>query len=193
MSNQELPLTLKPARSSRRLRKQRLPPQPPARLPDSVVEMQAPPLQLKSDPPPPTPHEQQLLQMLWTEFTKADDAARAASRFEADVHERQVQQRLDEGLGKDEAGNLRRVFNADDFNETFRKLLQLRLERNLIKTLELGDYETEILHERIQSVFGRVPVPTKQIMIPASDQLQIGDAATQQVQDLKQRGRRRRR
>ena len=131
--------------------------------------------------------------MLWTEFTKADDAARAASRFEADVHERQVQQRLDEGLGKDEAGNLRRVFNADDFNETFRKLLQLRLERNLIKTLELGDYETEILHERIQSVFGRVPVPTKQIMIPASDQLQIGDAATQQVQDLKQRGRRRRR
>jgi len=131
--------------------------------------------------------------MLWKEFEKADDAARAASRFEADVHERQVQRRIDEGLEKDEAGNLRRVFSADDFNDTFRKMLQLRLERNLISKLGLEDYEADIIRERIQTVFGRAPAATKQIMIPASDQLQIGDASTQQVQDLKRRGRQRKR
>ena len=148
---------------------------------------------MKPEPPPPTKREQQLLEMLWTEFARADDAARAASRFEVDVHEQQVQRRIDEGLEKDEAGNLRRVFSADDFNETFRKMLQLRLERTLIKDLGLEDYEADILHERIQSVFGQAPTATKQITISGNDQLQIGDAATQQVQDLKQRGRRRKR
>lgn len=94
-------------------------------------------------------------------------------------------------MAEDEAGDIRRVFNPDDFNETFRRFLQLRMDRMILGLLGLQDYESEIMQERIKQVFEKPVKRTKQIAV-SSDQIQVGNAETQQIQDLKRRGRRRR-
>jgi hypothetical protein len=129
-------------------------------------------------------------QMLWREFTKADDVARASARFESEVHEELVQRRLAEGYGEDEAGAVRRVFKADDFNDTFRRLLQLRIEMRMIKRLGLHAYEREIVAERIKEVLGAKPTAMKSVAVSQpTDKLQIGGAESQQVRDLKSRAK----
>lgn len=152
----------------------------------------SPTLQVKPEPRPPTPGEQATLDILWEEYEKADDVARAAARFEAEVHEKLVNQRIKEGYSKDEAGEMRRVFNADDFNEIFRKFLQLRIERRMIEDLSLTDFESEILNKRIDEILTPKPRGTKTITVPASNNsIQIGDEETQQVSELKRRSKRR--
>lgn len=150
-----------------------------------------PPLQVRPEPAPPTKSEKRILDLLWREFRKADAAARAGARFDIEVHEKLVQQRIDDGMAEDEAGDIRRVFNPDDFNETFRRFLQLRMDRMILGLLGLQDYESEIMQERIKQVFEKPVKRTKQIAV-SSDQIQVGNAETQQIQDLKRRGRRRR-
>lgn len=133
-----------------------------------------------------------MLDLLWTEYRKSDAAARAAARFEVSVHEQQLQDRLAEGYDEDEAGELRQVFRADDFNTTFRQLLQLRMERQLLRELELGDYEDDIMKERIRAIFGRASSNgTKRVVLPDAGSLNLGTPEAHQVQDLKRRGRQR--
>ena len=127
--------------------------------------------------------------MLWNEFNRSDEVARAAARFEVEVHRQLVQRRIDEGQSEDEAGDVQRVFRADEFNATYRQLLLLRMERALLRDLGLQDYEADIMRERIKTIFGPKVTATKRVNV--SDQLHIGNASTQQVQQLKQRGRRR--
>lgn len=161
------------------MRKQRLPAKQPG-----------PPLQLRSEPAVPTKGEQRILDLLWREFRKSDDVARAAARFDADVHAQIVQHRIQEGLAEDDAGAIQRVFDPNDLNRTFGQLLQLRLERRLLHLVGLQDYEADIMRERIQQIFAPHTTKTKPITT-GSNQIQIGTPETQQIQDLKRRGRRR--
>jgi hypothetical protein len=131
-----------------------------------------------------------MLDLLWSEFNRSDDVARAAARFETDVHEKMVQRRVDDGFSEDEAGDISRVFRADEFNEVYRRLMLLRMERALIRTLKLEDYEKEIMQERIHTVFSP-STATKPVVI-TSDRIQVGTNETHQIQDLKLRGRSRR-
>lgn len=149
-----------------------------------------PPLQVRPEPEPPSPEEQAVLDLLWREYRKSDAAAKAAARFERDVHAELVQQRKAEGFEADEAGDVQQVFRADEFNTTFRQLLQLRMEIALIGELGLQQYEADIMQERIRSTFGK-RTGTKQIVLPSQDQLQLGSPEQRHVQDLKRRGRRR--
>ncbi|KKN52888.1 hypothetical protein LCGC14_0607940 [marine sediment metagenome] len=193
--------TGKPAKSTR-YRKQRLKrpreqvgldvTQEWMQLPESG-DLTGPPLKVKPKPRPPSPGEQKILDLLWGEFERSDDVARAAARFETDVHEQLVQRRIDEGFSEDEAGEVRRIFRAEELNDTFRRLLLLRLERALLIDLELQDYEANILQERIHTLFGTpAPKATKSISL-SGDKVQIGSSEVQQVQNLKARGRRRQR
>lgn len=135
-----------------------------------------------------------MLDLLWTEYRKSDVAARAAARFERDVHNQLVQQRADEGFSEDEAGEIRRVFRAADFNTTYRQLLQLRMEIMLLRRLDLEQYEQDIMRARIRTTFGPPQNGTKQVVVQRpTDQLSLGSPEAHQVQELKQRGRRRRR
>lgn len=154
-------------------------------------EQTGPPLQVRPEPKPPTAGEQKILDLLWTEFARSDDVARAAARFETDVHEKLVQRRIDEGFSKDEAGAVQRVFRAEEFNDVYRKLLLLRLERVLLHDLDLDDYEQSIMQEHIQAMFGSTPPPATKAITLSNDRIQVGDNEVHQVQDLKARGRRR--
>lgn len=167
---------------------------PEVLLPESTSpETTSPKLQIRPEPKPPTKGEQEILDLLRSEFDRSDDVARAAARFETDVHEQMVQRHIEEGFSEDEAGDVHRVFRAEEFNNTYRRLMMLRMERALLRNLDLGDYEDEIMRERIQAVFGpQSPAPTKPIVLQ-DDRLHVGSAETQQVQRLKARGRRRRR
>lgn len=147
----------------------------------------APPLQVRLEPTPPTKHEQAILDLLWKEYRKSDTVARAAARFEADVHAQLVQRRIAEGLSEDEAGEVSSVFRADEFNTAFRRLLQLRLEIQLLRKLGLQDYESDIVQQRIKAIF-RSDRPVKR-SVPITPDLQIGSPETQQIQDLKARGK----
>lgn len=209
VSNGKTRSTGKPARS----RKQRLSPPttefldptterpegPPVQyLQDSSEYDQGPALQVRPEPPVPTEGEQEILDLLWHEYDRSDDVAKAAARFESDVHEQLVQRRVQDGLSEDEAGEIRRVFRADEFNDTYRRLLMLRMERELLRNLDLQDYEHDIMQARIQVVFGPKPTGTKKITFQQDQRVQdqqvhVGDPETQQVQDLKRRGRQRKR
>jgi len=199
--------TGKPEKSNRRRkRKRRLSPKALEQLRDSELnhsrewmqlpestppEQQGPKLQIRPEPRPPTEGEQKVLDLLWSEFDRSDEVARAAARFETDVHAQLVQRRIEEGFAEDEAGDVHRVFRADEFNQIYRRLLMLRMEQLLLRDLDLGEYEADIMRERIHAVFGPVPPPqTKPIALP-NDRLHVGDAEVQQVQKLKARGRRR--
>lgn len=179
--------TGKPARSSHR--KRRVTRRQPKNQPHQPTQNdQSPALQVKPEPTPPTEGEQKILDLLWTEFARSDEVARAAARFEIAVHERLVQQRQEEGFSEDEAGDVRRVFRSDDFNSTYRKLMTLRMERLLIKDLELDAYEDDIMRELIRNTFSPPPTPTKTVKL--DDRLQIGNDEIQQIRQLKSRGRR---
>ena len=193
-SNTKTKSTGKPAKSRRRRR--RLPARENAgQLPEFPLSRSGtetgPKLQIRPEPKPPTPGEQKILDLLWSEFNHSDDVARAAARFEYDVHERQVQRRIEEGFSEDEAGAVHRVFKADEFNDIYRRLMLLRMERALLRDLELDEYEADILRERIHVMFGPAPKPATKAITLSRDQVQIGDSEIQQVQDLKARGRRR--
>ena len=162
---------------------------PPTKLPSSdEAPSISPTLQVRPEPKPPTPGEQRILDLLWSEFAKSDDVARASARFESEVHEQLVQRRLSEGYSADEAGDIRRVFRADDFNDTFRRLLQLRIDVRLIQKLGLQNYEREIIATRIREVFAPKPTGTRPVVVPQpSDHLQVGSEDSQQIRDLKSR------
>ena len=163
---------------------------PTTQLPSSTEGDVGPALQVRPEPAPPTPGEQEILDLLWCEYDRSDDVARAAARFESAVHEQLVQRRVQDGMAEDEAGEVRRVFRADEFNDTYRRLLMIRMERQLLRNLELQDYEHDIMQARIQVVFGPKSDGTKKISFQR-DQVQIGDPETNQIQDLKARGLRR--
>lgn len=143
---------------------------------------------MRPEPKPPTQMEQQVLDLLDKAYAKADAAARAAARFEAYIHEKIVEQRREEGLSIDEAGKIDRVFKASEFNDTFRKFLVIGIERKLIETLSLDEYEQEILTERIKDIFGPKPPPPKKDK-PA--QILVGSPEVHQLQELTSRRRRR--
>lgn len=138
------------------------------------------------------------MDLLWGEYDRSDDVARAAARFESDVHERLVQRRVQDGMSDDEAGEIRRVFRAAEFNDMYRRLLLLKMERSLLRNLGLQDYEHDIMQQRIQVVFGPAQKTTKQVSFQqpqagSKDQVHVGTPETQQIQDLKAKGLRRKR
>jgi hypothetical protein len=143
-------------------------------------------LRQRRPPPPPTKGEQKILDLLWAEYRKADAAARAAARFEVDVHEDLRQKRIEEGFLDEEAGNIQRVFYKEEFNDTFRKLMQLRIENRLISLLGLGNFREDILRQRIATVFHS---STKTITVDG-DSLHVGTPEEQQLLELKHKRRR---
>lgn len=118
--------------------------------------------------------------------------ARASARFESDIHEKLVNDRIAEGYSEDEAGDIQRVFHADDFNDTFRKFMQLRIEKRLIERLELDKYEESIMEKRIDDLLVPKPKGTKSVTVQQPN-IQIGDEEAQQISALKARGRQRNR
>lgn len=152
----------------------------------------SPTLQVKADPSDPTPGEKEILDLLWAEYSKSDEVARASARFESDLYEKLVNDRIAEGYAEDEAGEINRVFRADDFNDIFRRLMQLRIERALIDRLELDAYEDDIMKKRIEDVLGQKPKGSKSVAVQNPNQpIQVGNEETQQISELKARGRRR--
>lgn len=106
-------------------------------------------------------------------------ASKAAARFEAEVHEAYVQERIDDGHDEATAGDVERVFSADDFVTNFRQFLQLRLDRKLLLLLGLEDYEADIMRERIKETWAKPEPP------PKMRRIQVGNAEVQQIQHIK--------
>jgi hypothetical protein len=150
----------------------------------------APTLQVKPEPREPSSGEKEILDLLWSEYEKSDEVARASARFESDIHEKLVNDRVAEGYSEDEAGEIQRVFRADDFNNIFRKLMQLRIERRLIERLDLDEYEEAIMEKRIDDLLVPKPKGTKSVTVQQPN-IQVGDEETQQISALKARGRQR--
>jgi hypothetical protein len=127
--------------------------------------------------------------MLWAEYRRMEAASRAAARFESDVHEAFVAERIAEGYDEGDAGKIGRVFDASDFVASFRKFLRLRIDRRMVKLLNMDDYEESIMAERIKETLASPSTQAK----PMMKQIQIGDAEIQQAQQLKAMAARQRR
>lgn len=137
---------------------------------------------VRPEPPPPNKAEQRILDLLWRGYRRMRAVAKAAARFEADVHETFVQERIDEGYDAADAGNVERVFSADDFVLGFRPLLQLHMDRQLLHLLALDDYEQDIMRERIKDLLARRETPPPPVK---ARRVQVGDAEIQQLQHIK--------
>lgn len=120
-------------------------------------------------------------------FDRADVAARAAARFERDIHERMQQLRTQEGYLPEDAGEMPKVFDKNDFSDTFRRYNQLYLELAIIDLLELQDQKEAILQQRLPQIFsedrgGKRP-KTKNVFVGSSEA-----ALRNQVQRQRQQG-----
>jgi len=132
--------------------------------------------------PPPSEKEQKVLDILWRNFEESDAAAKAAARFEKDIHTKIVDERLHAGLPEDEAGDIGRVFSSSEFNSTFQKLMKLKVEAELIDLLGLDEYKDEIMSRVIMQI---LDVDTSASVQQKEQRIRIGKPEAQLLMYLK--------
>ena len=131
-------------------------------------------------PVPKTRKEATVLNILREEYRKADGVARAGAIFEAEVHEQLLQENVAAGVPIDEAGDIPKVFIPDQLNESFRRLLQFRIELRLMRLLKLGEHEKDLAKHLLDQAFAKPKKSTK----PA--RTYVGTPDNRQIYDLKQ-------
>ena len=117
--------------------------------------------------PEPTKKESEVYAVIDRGYNKVDTAARAASRYLRDKLQELRQARIDDGVDPNEAGDLTKTFNPDEFAEQFWRYAQLTMDEELIKLLKLDEYRDQIMRLRIQEIFssnGNKP-KTKQVLL----------------------------
>lgn len=148
-------------------------------------------LKPKVEPGPPTDAEKEILDLLESEYARADSAAKAAARFERDVHQRFVDARLAEGYPPEEAGNINRVFRARDFTDAFNEILLLRLRSRLIQHLGLDTFHDPIMQRYIEGIGTRTRSATKQVTVDSKGKIFYGEEDAFLEQQKREEARRR--
>jgi len=98
--------------------------------------------------------EQEVLNVLDDEFTRLNDIARAAARFERQTLEGMKEQRIAEGYDPAEAGDLTSVFDVKDFTSKAEQLVDISTLGRIAGMLGLGPYRDEIIIRLIDDKFG---------------------------------------
>jgi crotonobetainyl-CoA:carnitine CoA-transferase CaiB-like acyl-CoA transferase len=97
--------------------------------------------------------EHEVLTALEEEFSRLDDVARAAARFERQTLEHMKKQRLAEGYTDDDAGDLKSPFDVDDFTARVAGLVEISTLSRVVGMLGLGTYRDEIVRRMISQKF----------------------------------------
>lgn len=146
----------------------------PTQLADDLDELDA--LDLKDPAPPNTPRindfatvksrsafEHEVLTALEEEFSRLDDVARAAARFERQTLEHMKKQRLAEGYTDDDAGDLKSPFDVDDFTARVAGLVEISTLSRVVGMLGLGTYRDEIVRRMIAQKFATAEDKPKEV------------------------------
>jgi hypothetical protein len=146
----------------------------PAQLADDLDELDA--LDLKDPAPVNTPRindfatvksrsafEHEVLTALEEEFSRLDDVARAAARFERQTLEHMKKQRLAEGYTDDDAGDLKSPFDVDDFTNRVAGLVEISTLSRVVGMLGLGTYRDEIVRRMISQKFATFEDKPKEV------------------------------
>jgi hypothetical protein len=104
-----------------------------------------------------TAFEDQILAVLRDEFSRLDDVARAAARFQRIALETLKNQRLQDGFALDDAGDLTNVFDVGDLTAQTAALVDISVMARVTSMLGLGKFKDEIVLRLIDQKFGKKP------------------------------------